>query len=42
MYSLGATINLGNYQSVRVDVSFPMNQLPPGWTFRDARAWTRA
>ena len=42
MYSMGATINLGGFQSVRVDVAFPMNQLPTGWTFRDVRAWTQA
>ena len=41
MYSLGATINTGNYQSLRIDVSFPLQSLPPGWTFRDARAWVR-
>ncbi len=42
MYSLAATINLGNYQNLRLEIAFPMDQLPAGWTFHHVRAWTRA
>ena len=42
MYALGAIVNLGDYQSLRVDVAFPFGELPEGWTYEDARAWVAA
>ena len=42
MYSLGATVNLGNYQTQRIDIGFPLSQLPEGWTYLHVRAWVAA
>lgn len=42
MYSLGATVNLGGYQTQRIDVGFPLSQLPEGWTYLHVRAWVTA
>ena len=42
MYSLGATVSLGGYQTQRIDVGFPLSQVPEGWTYQHVRGWVDA
>ena len=39
MFRRGVTINLGDFQTERVEVAFPFDSLRPNQTFDDAVRW---
>ena len=42
MFQRGVTINLGDYQSERIDVSYPFDHLRPDQTYDDVVHWVDA